>query len=236
MAYRRPHFSSFVLKLPPDKAQYAFIRQQDEKYCVLRFNKHTFVWIWSVEILNSLNVQFNHAQYSDEILAASVCALLDNNIILAMATVQVGDSYINSAHFAYNERLELIIFTHPYAEHSQNLLLNTSVAVAVWNTPPVWGLYLQGLQMFGHAAPVPTESLPQAITVYRQRFPAFGNVIHAAEDFERNITTMRLYAIQVERIKLIDELRFGKRNWITAAITNPPSGSLLPERLSQFYN
>jgi uncharacterized protein YhbP (UPF0306 family) len=179
--------------------------------------------------MNRLKVQFNHPAYRNRDLAESITDILDHNIILAMATVQHGEAYINSAHFAYDDRLELLIFTHPYSEHGKNLAANPSVAAAIWKTPEAWGMNLQGLQLFGTCAPADDgEGLDDAIRVYGRRFPAFHHLIQSAADFERDITDLRLYRIQVERVKLIDETRFGHRNWIVVPVIHPQ-----PERVAQ---
>jgi len=144
-----------------------------------------------------------------------------------MATVQNREATINSAHYAYNERLELILFTHPYSEHGKNLAANPSAAAAIWKKPEAWGMNLQGVQLFGSCVRVEDAELDEAIQTYNVHFPAFRHLIHVAEDFERDLTDLRLYRIQVERIKLIDEGRFGHGNWITAPVIRPTAE---PER------
>jgi uncharacterized protein YhbP (UPF0306 family) len=171
--------------------------------------------------MTSLNVQFNHPAYRNRDLAESITDILNNNIILAMATVHNGDAYVNSAHYAYNDRLEMVIFTHPHSEHGKNLIANPSVAVAIWKRPEAWGMNLQGVQLFGTAARASEAATQSAIDTYSARFPQFSHIISAPEDFERGMTDMRLYVIQVEQVKLIDETRFGHRNWITVPVIHP---------------
>jgi uncharacterized protein YhbP (UPF0306 family) len=171
--------------------------------------------------MTRLNVQFNHPAYRNRDLAESITDILDDHFILAMATVHHGEAYINSAHFAYNDRLEMVIFTHPYSEHSQNLAVNPSVAVSVWKRPEAWGMNLQGVQLFGTCEIADDHELQAAIDTYKARFPAFGHIIQSAEDLERGITDLRLYVIKIAEIKLIDEHRFGHRNWITAPVILP---------------
>ena len=181
-----------------------------------------------------LNVQFNHPAYRNRDLAESITDVLDHNLMLAMATVQNGEAYINSAHFAYNDRLELLIFTHPYSEHGKNLALNPSVAAAIWKPSENWDMNLQGLQLFGTGTLAEGEALDDAIRIYGRRFPSFQHLIQSAEDFERDITDLRLYRIQVERVKLIDEGRFGHRNWISAPVIHPqPQPERLIKRMPQ---
>jgi uncharacterized protein YhbP (UPF0306 family) len=172
----------------------------------------------SKKTMTGLNVQFHRAEYTDADLIESITNILDNNIILAMSTVQDGNAYINSAHYAYNEHLELVIFTHPQSDHSKNVAAHDSVAAAIWNRPEAWGLDLQGLQLFGTCLPLVGEALEEAIQTYTARFPAFSNVVRSASDFDARSIPMRMYTLRIERLKLIDEPRFGKRKWITAPV------------------
>src|SRR4029450_2680216 len=117
-----------------------------------------------------LNVQFNHPAYRNRDLADSITDILDDHFILAMATVHNGEAYINSAHFAYNDRLELVIFTHPYSDHGKNLAAHPPVAAALSNRPEAWGMTLQGVQLFGTCAQADDDELQAAIDTYRGRF------------------------------------------------------------------
>ena len=184
--------------------------------------------------MTSLKVLFNHPAYRNRDLAESITDILDSSIILAMATVQNREAYINSAHYAYNELLELVIFTHPYSEHGKNLAANPSVAVTISKRPEDWGMNLRGVQLFGTCALVEDEGLDEAIQTYRSHFPAFSHLIRTADDFKRDITDMRLYRVRVERLKLIDEGRFGHRSWITAPVIQPTvEPELKAERLAE---
>lgn len=168
--------------------------------------------------MSGLKVQFHRAEYSDQQIIDSITDILESNIILAMSTVQGSNAYINSAHYAYNDQLELVIFTHPQADHSKNLAANPSVAAAIWKRPEGWALDLQGMQLFGKCVPVEGEALEEAIQTYTDRFPSFRYVVQSADDFAAGKTPMRMYALHIERIKLLDEPRFGKRKWITSPV------------------
>jgi len=164
-----------------------------------------------------LAVQFHHSEYSDAQLHESILDILEKNMLLAMATVKNGESYINTAYYAYSDQLELVIFTEPSTQHSQNIVLQPSVAVAVWNTPPVWGEQLQGLQLFGACQRVEesADALAEAIRVFTERFPDFRQIIATPADFARGKTERKLYKITVQSLKLIDEPRLGRRKYIT---------------------
>lgn len=170
-----------------------------------------------------LAVHFNHSAYSDAQLHESILDILEKNALLAMATVKSGESYINTAFYAYTDLLELLIFTEPSTQHSQNVAIQPSVAVALWNTPPIWGEQLQGLQLFGICQRVEerTETLTHAIRVFTERFPDFQHIIATPADFASGKTERKFYKITVQSLKLIDEPRFGRRKYITLQPMQP---------------
>lgn len=162
-----------------------------------------------------LQLHYNHPNYSDEQINASISGLLDSGLTLGMATVKAGQSYINTAHFAYNDFLRLYIFTSPGSEHGRNLAVNPSVAAAIWKQPQMWGAALEGIQLFGTCTMTWGTSLREAVRLFHQRFPGFERVVPCAEQIESGKSAMYFYAIKVKQAKILDEPRFGKRQWVT---------------------
>jgi hypothetical protein len=153
--------------------------------------------------------------YQSEMLLDCVNKILDNNTLLAMSSVNGVESHINTVFFAYNENLELIMLTDPNDEHSHNVESNPSVGVAIWNTPEVFGENLQGVQIWGECSRLKGIKQLDGLRVYNNRFPTFSQVIKHPDDFFKGITNSRLYVIKPKKIKIIDELNFGRREYIT---------------------
>ncbi len=156
-------------------------------------------------------VQFSHEKYPDELLQESITDILSQHTTLSLATT--GDtSYINTAHYGFNEKLELFILTNPETQHGKNAAVNPSVAVAIWTEPEKWGTNLQGLQLFGSYSEVQPKDLPEAMAAFAERIPAFSDTFKTPNDILAGIN--RLFRIKVESLKLLDEPRFGRRNYI----------------------
>jgi len=165
-----------------------------------------------------LKLHFSHTHYNDEELAQSITNILEDSTELALATQKNNQSHINVAHYAYNNLLELYILTQPSTQHTKNIDLNPSVAAAIWNATATPGENLRGLQLFGVCERVQKLELNNALRQYSQRFKSFREVIKHPTDFAKGITDSRFFVIKVEWLKLIDEPRFGRRNFIIAQV------------------
>jgi len=167
----------------------------------------------------TLQVRFGHASHPDQVLCESIQGILDAHNSMAMATVTpTGQSYINTIHYGYDNRLNFFVLTQPFTQHSQNVAANPSVSVAIWNEPQVWGTDLKGLQLFGNCERVKEAELQHAIDAFTQHIPAFGDVFKTPADTEKSES--KLYVIHTVGVKILDEPRFGRRNYLTAEILN----------------
>jgi len=135
--------------------------------------------------------------------------LLEASTLCAIATTDSrGRSHINTAYFAWTRQFDIIWLSEPRAQHSRNLAVNESAAVAVFDSTQTCGNPDRGIQLFGRAhaaAPDDEEARP----VYVARFPRF-----AAAD----LGAYRLYRFRAERLKLFDEVALGGGTFVTARL------------------
>ncbi len=163
---------------------------------------------------------FNHPEYSDKILNESLYDIMENNKLLSMATVtQERKAHINTAYYAYENNLKLYIITDPKSNHSKNVKQNESVSVSIFNSHlQFWEDDMQGLQLFGKCYKTPKLELLKGTWCFIKRFPVFKELVTRPEDFAKKAVTVKLYTIEVLKIKLFDEERFGEENFITLEI------------------
>jgi uncharacterized protein YhbP (UPF0306 family) len=164
----------------------------------------------------NLALTFAHERYSDQALNESIAAILTENNLGAMASVRGAEAYINTAYFVYSDDLSLYFLSQRGDTHSGNVDSNPSVAVAVWAATPRWGEDLRGLQLFGECEMLSfgTE-LIKGMQLFARQFPAFSSLVKHPGEFAEGVTS-RMYRIRVSALKLIDEPRFGRRNYIYA--------------------
>lgn len=166
----------------------------------------------------TLNLRFNHPEYPDDRLNASISDILNNNILLAMATVKDGESYINTAYYCFNSRLHFYILTEPSTQHSQNVVKNRSAALAIYDSRQPWDGDKRGLQIFGECELATGTEVEEATHLYLERFPGLSKWIRTADDFHKGIINSKMYSIRTRWLKILDEVNFGKENFITLTV------------------
>lgn len=171
------------------------------------------LYSWGMKIKKS----FGHDKYTDQELQESISAILSANNTLALSTVKGDGGYINTAHFGWNEDFTIYIITDEDTQHSINAVSHPQVGVAIWNRPTTPGENLQGLQLFGMYSQVEGDEVEKALAAYSANIPGFGDKFKTKEDIEK--VEITFYKIAVQLLKLIDEPKFGRRNFISVKVS-----------------
>jgi len=161
-------------------------------------------------------LRFNHSQYSDRQLNESLFDILEHNKLLSLATVTSnGNAYINAAYYAFDEKLKLYIITDPKSNHCINLNKNSSVAVSIFDSHlKFWYDKLKGVQLFGRGHKTTLSQLPKGTYCFLKRFPLFKELVKNPNDFMKKGVGVKLYTLEINKIKLFDEKKFGEENFI----------------------
>ena len=104
-------------------------------------------------------------------------------------------------------RFRLQVVTPPVTEHAANIERNRDVAIAVHAHDQRWADPKVGLQLFGQARRVDETANAIPRDTYLSRFPELG--IGLARWPTLNGTDPHIYEIAVQRVKIVDEARFG---------------------------
>ena len=156
----------------------------------------------------------DEGNWSKEKVEESIREIISENQLLSMATAKGEEPHINTAFYAFDNRLNLYILTPPDTRHGENLEENNSVAVDVHDSHQEWTEDKQGLQIFGEAKQV--ENASKALEIYEDRYPELGEFAATTEELEE--LDSEFYVIKPERIKVFDEPRFGTETWINVRI------------------
>ena len=151
-------------------------------------------------------------------LHQSIKQLLSKNMLMSLSTSVNDKCNINTAYYAYSENYEMYFLSEDDTEHCKNIIVNPSVAAAIWNDSGIYGENLQGLQLFGLCKKANGIKLLEGLRIYNNRFPAFSELVKHPEDFAKGVVKSRLYTIDVLKIKLIDEAAFGRRKYIVIGL------------------
>jgi uncharacterized protein YhbP (UPF0306 family) len=136
--------------------------------------------------------------------------LLEASTLCAIATVSSGRrAHVNTAYFAWSDRLDLVWLSAPQAQHSVNVRKNPSVAVSVYDSSQSWGKPDRGIQLFGRAREVAGAAADEAAGTYAGRFPGYR---------EWEFEAYRFYRLRPQRVKLFDERALGPGVFVTARV------------------
>src|ERR1700683_361185 len=155
---------------------------------------------------------------SGDDVGQAIMDILTNVRVYSMATVTPGGSaHIWASFFSYTiNPFRLQVVTPPVTEHAANIERNRDVAVAVHAPDQRWADPKAGLQLFGQARRVDEATDVAPRDTYLARFPELS--IGLARWPTLNGTGSHFYEVAVQRVKIVDEARFGGNTWIDAEV------------------
>lgn len=153
-----------------------------------------------------------------EVGAAVVDILSGNDVFFLATTGGIGEPNGNMAFFAFDDDLSMYFVSDRSTRHSANLVRDQRAAAAVHLPPPAFGEGLRGAQLRGSAGEVPLSDAAHALDTYRRRFPDFAQDAATRDEYLHAAGPTVLYRISVAEVTVLDEPRFGRRNYITASI------------------
>lgn len=164
-------------------------------------------------------VQFTRGEVPSDEFHDSVGAILGRSRLLTLATVGAAKgAHANTAFFAVDDDLSLYFVSERTTLHSHNIDNDPRAAATVFCEAPLYGEQLQGLQLFGRAEECDGSVLAHALEVYQGRFAEFAQDPELRERFRTGTAPSALYRFRVESLTLLDEPRFGRRNYISATV------------------
>jgi uncharacterized protein YhbP (UPF0306 family) len=162
-------------------------------------------------------------------VAGSIQSILRRNVLCSMATVTPGGiAHINTAYFAFSPKLEFCFFSFPDSRHARNLLRNSSMSMAVFDSNQHWGRPDRGLQLFGRCRVASALWKTRMTTLYAHRFPGFWKWQRAVER-EGGAFPLNVYRFVPTELKLFDERIFGRGIFVRVRIPRMEKGDFLPQ-------
>ena len=168
----------------------------------------------------SITAQILSAGYPEKDLCNSVADILQGGDLMAMASLlpENGGGYANTAYFSYNADLSIYFISDEDTQHCLNIASNPLVSVAVWLISPVFAEGLQGIQFFGRCLRAVNEQAIEGLKSRKARFPDFKPSSDVETAYINGVGKSGLFVIKPAKLKIIDEPRFGRRNYIEATI------------------
>jgi len=152
-------------------------------------------------------------------VVSSIVAILEHNRLLSLATVNKDCPNVCTSFYVFDDSFNLYIWTDPKAQHSINVAKNPNVAVNIVDTYQEWGGSLRGLQIFGSCGAISGKEALIAGGLYLKRYTKASTFVKTLKDFNSKKLQSMLYKIQMDRIKVLDEVSFGKDQYRELIIT-----------------
>jgi uncharacterized protein YhbP (UPF0306 family) len=160
----------------------------------------------------------------------ALSGILSGNRLCSIATVaRGGRAHVNTAFFAVSPRLELYFLSDPGSLHCRNLLVNPSMAMAIFDSHQRWDAPGRGIQLIGTCYRARGKQAQRAAQFYEDRFPAFVRWMNGRTAADRRrealLRAYALYRFLPTRVKILDEAEFGGAAFVIAAIHRSRSTS-----------
>jgi hypothetical protein len=124
-----------------------------------------------------VGIQTIKRKWSDNRARRSIHRILEDSVLCSMSTVtKENKAHINIAYFAYSQtpKLEVYYLSYPDSLHSKNLVLNSSMGMAIYGSKQDWGGHDRGMQMIGTCAECRGVLRRRAVMAYAGRFKKFA--------------------------------------------------------------
>lgn len=168
--------------------------------------------------MTQTNFNFSHSEYSDEKLNASISRILNANILCSIASIKENESYIHTAYYCFNNKLNFYFISDPSTQHTKNIESNHSVAIALYDSKQPWDNNKCGLQIFGKCEIAKGLKLVEGTFQYLNRFAGLKQWIKHPDDFIKGAINSKMFLITPSSIKLFDEETFGEEVFISLKI------------------
>ena len=146
--------------------------------------------------------------HDHDAVLSSANALLAREHLAAFSVQGTHGPLVWTAFFAVVEPRGIVVLTSRISNHGAQLHADTPVSLCVFERCSEWGNPIYGLQ----AAGVVANSQPSQLSeTYSRRFPQYAKWVD-----DGGKTQAEFLLIELRRIKLVDEARFGEEVFIEA--------------------
>lgn len=149
-------------------------------------------------------------------LERSIKEVLASSQLMAMATVDLKNNQPNcsNAYFCFDNDLTLYFISENRAEHCRLIEECPNVMCSIYKQWETWGENLQGVQLAGRCTKLSGLDALKGLNCYAGRFSAFKLIAAAIEAYRSGTSKASVFMVRPTHGKLLDEPRFGRRNYI----------------------
>jgi len=146
----------------------------------------------------------------DKKVLNSIKDILSRNKLLTLSTSEKDWPHSNTAYYVFDSKFNLYIWSEEGTKHEKNLLRNNKVSINIFDSSQKWGSSLQGIQATGITKLINNKEVIKIGILYMKRFPKSIKMIKNPKRFHDKIFESKLYKIELNKLKVFDEKKFGK--------------------------
>ena len=130
-----------------------------------------------------------------------------------------GTPHINTAFYCVDAAWRLYFVSQRESRHSQNIAMQSSIAVAVYDSRQEWDDWKVGLQIFGGCRVTVGHEVPFASALYKERFPDYRRWLYSIGDAVGMADLPPFYVVESKSIKLLYEDVLGEENFVSISLS-----------------
>ena len=146
--------------------------------------------------------------------------ILDEVALCTVSTVnQDGTAHINTAFFCTDSEWRMFFVSSEDAKHSKNIEVQSSTAVAVFDSDQAWDDDKTGLQLFGTCALARGRAASLGAKLYKKRFPTYAMWLDALGRGGGYNGAPPFFMFIPESLKILHEEALGEETFVTIALS-----------------
>ena len=127
--------------------------------------------------------------------------------LMVVASSQDNKPHTSTVFFCFDDDLNIYFLSAVKRRHSQEILKNPNVSVAIANHGVKWGGVMKGLQIEGTCAALTGEEARKAFQIYAKRFPK-AKVLEEEFSGRSGKGNHRVWKVVPSKIKVWDERKY----------------------------
>ncbi len=148
-------------------------------------------------------------------LFKTVLPYMERVKLAVVASSSNSQPWVATVFYAFDEDLNLYFLSSLHRRHSQEIMKNPNIGVAIADKTFELGDKVMGLQMEGTCIPLEGDSAKAAFQTFKGRFPKAGEMLKEemlsspVGSFPAGEAVHRIWKIKARKIKIFDESVYG---------------------------
>lgn len=173
---------------------------------------------------SATGLELQPESHSNEPLRPLIQGVLDQVHLCSISTINPdGTAHISTAFYCVDSVWKMYFVSKQESQHSRNIAIRPSVAVAVYDSTQEWDDWKTGLQIAGKCRLAVGHEIRLASSLYKERFPGYSKWLHSIGHTLNMASVPPFYVVNSESIKLLSEEILGEEKFVSVSLSRDPS-------------